>query len=326
MLFSIILPIYNVEKYLEECVNSILEQTFNDYEIILVDDGSKDGSPQLCDKLAGKNKCIRVIHKSNGGQSDARNVGTSIAKGEYIIYVDSDDFILSETFLSQVAEKTKQKPDLIFYKYQKYYNSSKRLEECGYSYKTAMKEVDYASKLRALVQADAFYGMAWIKAIKRSIIEKNNISFEVGLLGEDMEWNYHVISHSKTIEFIDEAFLAYRQRTGSTTSTLKLKNLTDFIYVLEKWSNLIRNGTNDDELKNALYGSLAKYYSNLFVVYARLKDRRKKKCKESIKNLDWLLKYSMSRRPKIVAKIYRIMGFDMTILALQIMDKIKRSE
>ncbi len=325
MRFSIILPIYNVEKYLKECVDSILKQTFDDYEIILVDDGSKDGSPELCDELAKTDERIRVLHKKNGGLSDARNAGTDIARGDYIIYVDSDDFIIGDDFLEKIAAKTETSPDLIFYKYKKYYDEEKRFGECNYSYQNAINEASYADKIMALVKGDAFYGMAWIKAVKREIITKNNISFEVGLLGEDMEWNYHIVFHSESIEFIDEPFIAYRQRAGSITSTHKLKNLTDFIYVLEKWSSRIKNeGENISEtLKVALYGSLAKYYSNLLVVYARLKDSKKKEHKKEIVQLDWLLKYSMSKRPQTVAKIYRIFGFRLTISALKILDKIK---
>lgn len=323
MLFSIILPIYNVEKYLQKCVDSILMQTFTDYEIILSDDGSTDSCPAICDRLAEENPQIRVIHKPNGGLSDARNAGTAVAQGDYIIYVDSDDFVLSETFLEKIAQKAENSPDLIFYKYRKYYDSSEKLGECTYSFRSVPNEKDYPSQLKALVQADAFYGMAWVKAVKRSVIADNNISFEVGLLGEDMEWNYHIVCHSTSAEFIDEAFIAYRQREGSIAASQKLKNLTDFIYVLEKWSSRIEKEINDGELKTALYGSLAKYYGNLLIVYSRIKDREKKKYIQRIRNLDRLLKYGMSARPEAIARFYGIFGFRLTTAALGIIDKLK---
>ena len=94
-----------------------------------------------------------------------------------------------------------------------------------------------------------------------------------------MEWNYHIIFHAKSMELIDESFLAYRQREGSITSTHKLQNITDFIYILEKWSKRVTEEVKEEELKFALYGSLAKYYSNLLVAYSRLKDPNKKSCK-----------------------------------------------
>ena len=323
MKFSIILPVYNVEKYLLECVNSILNQTNKDYEIILVDDGSKDESSALCDVLADKYDCVKVIHKSNGGSSDARNVGTKIARGEYIVYIDSDDFLLRNDFLEKVDEKIQTGADLIFYKYQKYFDASNILEDCRYSYSTAIAENSYVSKITALVKADAFYGMAWIKAIKRELISKNGIQFDVGLSGEDMDWNYYIIFNAHSIEFIDESFIAYRQREGSVTTTQKIKNLTDFIFILEKWSEKVASETTDEQLKLALLGSLAKYYSNLLVEYSRLADPKKKAYKAKMKGLSWLLRYSMSRRPEMIAKIYKIVGFDLTILALKIADRIK---
>lgn len=323
MLFSIILPVYNVEKYLRECVDSILSQTFTDYEIILVDDGSVDSSPKICDEYAEKDNRIKVIHKKNGGLSDARNAGTEIANGEYIIYIDSDDFLIDNSFLSKVCEKTRSGVDLVFYKYVKFFDGTKQFSECNFGYQTALTKEGYAEKISALVKSDSFYGMAWIKAIKTSVIKNNNIMFEVGLLGEDMEWNYHIITHSSNIDFVDEPFIAYRQREGSITSTHKLKNLTDFIYILEKWSQKIEDDIQDPNLKNALLGSLAKYYSNMLIVYARLRDKEKKAYKHRIEKLGWLLKHSLSKRPKTVAKIYGVFGFGLTIFALNILDRIK---
>lgn len=324
MKYSFVLPIYNVEAYLEDCVSSILAQTYTDYEIILVDDGSKDSSPMICDRLAEQDTRIKVVHKKNGGLSDARNAGTAVATGTYIIFLDSDDFLLTREFLDKVNEKAEKCPDLIFYKYQKYYHATKTYEDCKYSYKTAIEKKTYPERVDALVKADAFYGMAWIKTIKKSLLDNYNIRFEVGLLGEDMEWNYHLMVHANSIELIDESFIAYRQREGSITATHKIKNLTDFVYVLEKWSERIKKQELDNLLKVALFGSLAKYYSNMLIVYARLKDTEKKKYRKRIKELSWLLKYSMSNRPKSISKIYRLLGFNMTIFALQVMDRIKR--
>lgn len=323
MRFSVILPIYNVENYLAECVDSILAQTFSDYEIILVDDGSTDSSPKICDEYAKKYNFVRAIHKKNGGPADTRNEGARAAQGEYLVYLDSDDFLLSNRFLEALDELAKGTPDLIFYKYVKFFDDTKQYGKCGFSYQSAMEATTYSKKIEALVKADAFYGMAWVRAVRRTLLEQNNIQFEVGLSGEDMDWNYYVISRSESIAFLDEPMVAYRQRSGSITTTYKFKNLDDYVSILEKWSKKIKEETGDEILKTALLGSLAKHYSNLLVVYARLKDKKKKTCKKRIKALSWLLKYSMSHRPQTVAKIYRLCGFGMTIFALKILDRIK---
>lgn len=95
-MISVIVPVYNVEKYLDKCVQSILKQTYKDFELILVDDGSPDNSPQMCDEYAQKDKRVKVIHKANGGLSDARNVGTLNASGQYVTYIDSDDYVSND--------------------------------------------------------------------------------------------------------------------------------------------------------------------------------------------------------------------------------------
>ena len=98
MKFSVIIPIYKVEKYLPECVESVLKQTYTDFEVLLVDDGSPDSCPQICDDYASKDSRVKVIHKPNGGQADARNVGLEKASGDYVCYVDSDDYLVDRVF------------------------------------------------------------------------------------------------------------------------------------------------------------------------------------------------------------------------------------
>ena len=103
--FTVIIPIFKVEAYLRTCVDSVLSQTFSDIEVILVDDGSPDGCPAICDKYAAADSRVTVIHKENGGLSDARNAGLLAATGEYVIFLDSDDYYLSASFLSAINEK-----------------------------------------------------------------------------------------------------------------------------------------------------------------------------------------------------------------------------
>ena len=114
---SVIIPIYNVEDYLEECIRSVCDQSYTNLEIILVDYGSPDGSPAICDAWAKKDSRIRVIHKKNGGLSDARNAGLDVAEGEYIYFVDGDDYIkpdLIETALGHFKENT----DMVVFRYE----------------------------------------------------------------------------------------------------------------------------------------------------------------------------------------------------------------
>ena len=324
MFFSVILPIYNVEKYLRECVDSILSQSYTDYEIILVDDGSKDSSGKICDEYAEKDERVKVIHKQNGGLSDARNVGTEFASGQYIIYVDSDDYITSVDFLKDVKDRIDTcNSDVVLYKFSKLYDESGKIDECNFSLDFAADISDSDDFLYEIVKRDAYYGMAWIKAFRREIAERNGIVFEKGLLGEDMDWYFHLVLCASTYSVIDKSYIAYRQRSGSITSTHKLKNLTDFICILEKWSDKIKTAEISDKKRAALMGALAKYYSNLLITYTRLKDNNKKQYKARVKALSYLLDFSLSARPQKIRRVYKIVGFGGVVLMLKVYDRIK---
>ena len=324
MFFSVIVPIYNVEKYLEECIESVLKQSFKDYELILVDDGSNDESGKICDSYANQYSQISVIHKSNGGLSDARNVGTKSANGKYIIYVDSDDYILDSLFLQDVYDKAQDKDyDLILYKFQKFYDGKSKLLPCAFSMASAEKIDDSDELLLDLVKEDAYYGAAWLKAIKRTALIESGVEFEKGLLGEDMEWYCHLLTCVKTIAALDKPYIAYRQRKGSISKTNKLKNLTDYIYVLEKWSVGIEKAHISETRKEALRGALARYYANLLITYLRVNDPKKKNHRNRVKALHNLLNHSKSKRPQTIKKVYSLLGFDGTLLALKLIDKMK---
>ncbi len=324
MMFSVIIPIYKVEQYLCQCVDSVLAQSYEDYELILVDDGSPDNSGKICDEYQSKYPRVKVIHKPNGGLSDARNFGTSAAEGDYIVYIDSDDYVSDINFLDDLKNQIEEKKsDLILYKFQKFTDGEESLQPCGFSMRGIDSMCDSDEILLSLVQADAYYGSAWIKAIKRTVLIDNDIDFEKGLLGEDMEWSCNLLTKAETVSAIDKPYIAYRQRAGSISKTNKLKNLTDFIYILEKWSVGIESAQISETRRLALRGSLAKYYANLLITYIRVKDSAKKQYKKRLKALHHLLKYSMSKRPKMIKKMYGICGFGGTVTVLKILDKVK---
>lgn len=324
MFFSVILPVYNVEKYLSECVESILKQTFTDYEIILVNDGSKDSSGKICDEYVQKDERVRVIHKANGGASDTRNVGLDASEGEYIVYLDSDDYITSETFLQDLHDKIiDSDSDIVLYKFSKLYDDTGKMDDCTFSLDFVEQINESDEKLLELVKKDAYYGMAWIKAFKKSIAVDNKVLFDTNLVCEDMDWYFQLILHAKKISAIDKSYIAYRQRIGSTTATIKLKNLTDFILTLEKWQKIVETSAISETKKKALNGALAKYYSNMLVVYARLKDKKKKEYKKQIKDLAVLLDYGLNSRPLQIRKVYKFLGLGGVILMLKAYDKIK---
>lgn len=325
MFFSVILPVYNVEKYLNECVDSILKQSFKNYEIILVDDGSTDASGAICDDYRQKYPdTIKVLHKPNGGQADARNKGMEIASGEYIIYLDSDDFLTSDAFLNDVyGEIQNRNSDIVLYKFSKFHDGTKKMQSCEFSLADISTIANSDELLLELVKRDAYYGMAWIKAFRREISQSNNITFDKDLVCEDMDWYFSLVLSVNKITVIDKSYIAYRQRSGSVTAMVKLRSLTDFLLTLEKWSEIIQSATISETKKKALMGALAKYYSNMLVTYVRLKDRQKKQYIGRIKALSYLLDYSLSSRPQKIRKVYRCCGFCGVTSLLKLYDKLK---
>lgn len=324
MFFSIVVPIYNAEKYLRECIDSVLSQTFTDFELILVDDGSNDNSPSICDEYAQKDGRIKVIHKQNSGQAETRNIGTNTASGKYIIYIDSDDYITENTFFEDLYEIAKAEIDIICYKYRKYFDNTKTMADAGFKIPEFKANDSMAVRINKLVANDAFYCAPWSKAIKLSVIKDNGIEFKNGLLSEDQEWYYNVLINSASIEGIDKSYIAYRQHGNSTSNTWKIKNLTDTIEIIKNWKQKIETSDLENELKISLLNSLAKLYCNLLIGYTRYNNKEKKQFYKELKDLSNLIEYHINPRVNTFYKIYKTGGLGLLMSALKIICKIKQ--
>lgn len=207
-LVSVIVPIYNVERYLDRCVESIVNQTYRNLEIILVDDGSPDKCPEICDEWARKDNRIKVVHKENGGLSDARNAGFEVSNGELVCYIDSDDWIELDFILSL---------------YEAMMNSQADIAECATNYVSEDGHVlrirktpdsvhlDKISALRKLVLEDGVYQTVWNKLYRRELC----IPFEKGKLNEDEFFTWRVLDNANLIAFVEKPLYNYLQRGGS---------------------------------------------------------------------------------------------------------------
>ena len=324
MFFSIVVPIYNVEAYLQQCIDSILGQTFTDYEVILVDDGSKDKSPKICDEYAQKDGRIQVIHKDNGGQALARNIGTKQARGQYLIYLDSDDYIAYDTFLEELYSKAITGfPDVICYKFRKYFDDTKEMKECNFSIPKFLESDNIANRIEKLTKNDAFYCAPWTKAIKLALIKNNDVQFANGLLSEDQDWYYNVLINASSLEGINKSYIVYRQRKNSTSNSWKIKNLTDTISIISDWKQKIELSSFSKEYKEALYNTLAKLYCNILIGYTRYDNPEKKKYYQLLSELSCLLKYNLNPRVKTFSKIYKMGGFRALMAGLNMVCMVK---
>ncbi len=327
MFFSIIIPMYNVEQYVGKCIESLLSQSMGDFELIAVDDGSGDKTADVVNEYAGKDSRVRLLKKENGGQSTARNFGFRCAQGEYVIFIDSDDFITCNDYLQILSDKIKETDaDVVMYKYNKYFeNRTPQLEKCGYSFEGVTHITDTATLIPLLVERDAYYGSAWSKTVRRSLLVENGIEFDESLHCEDIDWSYRVVEKAEKIVCIDREFLAYRQREGSVTNICTLKNAEDFLFTLEKYKARFEDPETDidESLRKGLLSSLAKYYSNLFISYSRVRDKRKKTLRKRLRAISPLLNYANSKRPLLVKKFYRVFGFSLTVFTVSLLDKIR---
>ena len=209
-LISVIVPIYKVEKYLNRCIESIVNQTYSNLEIILVDDGSPDHCPQMCDEWVEKDKRIKVIHKQNGGLSDARNAGLKIATGEYISFIDSDDYIASDFFATLLAVMEKENSDVVECSVVKFYEDE-RFEK--YSDNLAVTTSQTESALSGLIAENPFHQHVWNKLYKVDCLK--GILFPVGKLNEDEFWTYQVFGRAQKVSKINKTMYYYFQRSDS---------------------------------------------------------------------------------------------------------------
>lgn len=241
-LISVIVPVYKVEEYLDKCVSSIVEQTYTNLEIILVDDGSPDNCPAMCDAWAENDSRIKVIHQENGGLSDARNSGMAIASGKLIAFVDGDDRIAPEMYRLLYDNMIQNNSDIAACGVEMVYDSctqSKMLTPSG------QHVLDAQDAMRAIIEESFLKQPVWYKLYKAELIR--DILFAVGKCHEDVLWSYQAIGKAKCVSVFDTPCYCYLQRNSSIMGVpfsvkrldaldAKLQRLT---YVEEKYPELI---------------------------------------------------------------------------------------
>ena len=225
--FSIILPTYNVAPYLERCVQSVLDQRFYDFELILVDDGSTDESGEICDRLGTQHTCIRVIHKANGGLSSARNAGLETARGEYIWWVDSDDWIAEDALNILFQASSSQKPDMVKCNYVRVEGDERPF--CSNA-RPGLHEKEAKKALldTAMLMPSRFCLSVWSHIYRREFLEKNKLTFvsERIIGSEDYLFNLQALAVAESIRVIPQQLYFYELREGSLSQRYK-KDLPD---------------------------------------------------------------------------------------------------
>lgn len=221
-LFSIIVPVYNVSQYLGNCLKSIAEQSYTDWECILVDDGSTDNSGLICDEFSKKSQRFVIVHKENEGVSCARNTGLDISKGQWLIFIDSDDYIQKD-YLHDLAECIKHDVDFVFTGYT-IFQDNQIIRKARYKF-----GVHTADERREVVSVILSSGTPWAKAYKNDIVKKNGLKFDRNLsISEDRMFLYDYLPYVKSVCISDKTDYYYRQNPNSISFTKR--NPTEYVY------------------------------------------------------------------------------------------------
>lgn len=320
MKVSFVIPVYKVEQYLDRCVKSIVGQTYRNIEVILVDDGSPDSCPSLCDKYAVEDSRVKAVHKENGGLSDARNYGTKYATGDYLIYVDSDDFWMHNDDLEKLVQIAIENPsvDFINFNCSYYYPDSDTFSPWTLYDSKLSKPKGKNEVVKLLTSTSSIVMSACMKMMKRQFIIDNNLTFIKGQLSEDIPWFINLLDCCKECMFINLNVYAYRQGVaGSITHNISLRSIDSLINIVETELRKINMRSFNKEAKDCIMSFLAYEYS-IVLGYLQFLDKRIAKDRyEYLKQYQYLLKYTQDPKVKKVNFVYRLFGLKITTLLLQ---------
>ncbi|MCP8617525.1 glycosyltransferase family 2 protein [Salirhabdus salicampi] len=288
---SIVIPIYNVEKYIRKCITTIINQKYSNLEIILVNDGSPDNSPEICEEYAKMDSRIKVIHKENGGLSDARNAGLLNATGDYIIFIDSDDYVEVNMVEKAMEVAANHEPDVVIWGYYVDYldkgeavtNSLIHIPTNGIFYKDNIMNLNVSAELVGIL------GYAWNKMYKIDLLRDNDHKFTKGLsLVEDIVFNSSVLLDANKIVFIDVPLIHYVQRNRETLGNKFYKNFFELKKIaLEAIEKLLIAWNIDSKRIDSLIGTIG--FGNLKLTIKKLSTANNYTHKEKVFYLNGIL-------------------------------------
>lgn len=314
-LISIIIPVYNTADYIEDCVNSILSQTYNNYEIILVDDGSKDNSGFLCDKISESYDKIIVLHKNNGGSSSARNKGLELANGKYVMFLDSDDYINDVFCFQSLVDKLNVVDyDFVLFKSLKgYISKDKFIDYYGDYNQKVFDNFDKNAIFSYMIKYNKLLACCWNKIIKKSILIENNIYFKEGIVGEDIDWIVRLFYFSDRIGMLNKVYHIYRQdNSSSITSVISQKKVNDLYNIIVDCVEFSK--TCDAQFANIILSFMAFEYAILFNNITYFDNYNEFRY---VVEYSWLLKYASDKKTKAVKFLFDLFGFNKTIKTIK---------
>ena len=326
MKLSIIIPVYNVEQYLQSCVQSVITQTYQNLQVILVNDGSTDLSGVLCDQLAQQDSRMQVVHKKNGGLSDARNAGLKVATGEYVAFLDSDDVYLLNDGLEQLmALAQAEQPDVLLFQavdvYPNHQSARKAYDEAWIAAHSGMEV------FHQLVRTQSFNMSACFQIIRRELLEQHQIYFEKGLLSEDVDWSLRLWRYVSKVRAINLPLYGYQHREGSISTTYTIRNLRSYEHIFAKFVQLYNERVVETAAElywKTVMGYLAQIYTSCLYAYGQIARKDRSEAYAILKRYATLLEHSISIKSDRVIKCKRVIGLRMTVWGFALYGKIRR--
>ena len=284
-LISVVIPVYNVEKYLEECIESVLRQSYQNFEIILVDDGSTDRSGIICDTYAAQDKRIQVVHQKNGGLSVARNTGFERSSGEYIYFLDSDDWIVPETLAGLVNKLKEDDAEAVFFDAKSFLDGDETVKiEQRYIRKHMYLPADGYTVFGLLQRNKEYHSAVPLLCMRRSLLVENSLAFFPGILYEDMLFTYQVYCKVKRITYLNKALYHRRYRSNSImTSRKSKKNFESACAVYKK----VREFSQEENLlqESAVEKYISRCAFNGLNLYRNISKAEQRECRNAYRLL-----------------------------------------
>lgn len=317
-LLSIIVPVYNVEQYLQECVESMMQTDMEQVEIILVDDGSKDSSGRICDELSTRYPCVRCMHKENAGVSRARNDGLSIAKGKYVAFVDADDRLAEGSVQAVLRWTAGSEADICFMQALKFFPDGTQMDLGDRINSDGICGRGKVDVLRYIASRPKYPGSACTKLFKNQFLYEQKLKFPTDRTnGEDLAFVLECLLKANSFHALDIPYYEYRQgRTGSASNSITEKSFWQLsMFVCESTSCLTKNGKPVDVAERYAMSFVSYEYMVLLMYYEALRKRGSgevKAMRAYLKEKEWVMNYARSKVGRLGCCCMKILRFDLT--------------
>ena len=302
---SFVIPVYNAEKYLKECIDSIVCQLGGN-ELILVDDGSTDSSGQICDDYACSYDSISVLHIENHGVAYARNLGVDRAIGEYIVFLDADDYISKD--FSDNFNKHYMDADVIFYPIRKQYGEKTFVPMGDGLRKDRLANQSSCAVLDYIASCPKFPASPCGKLVRRDFLKQHRICFPLNIGHEDYDWTYLLLRFGESYDFFEEGMYTYRQLPSSRSSMRNPRNLQAHIDLIERWAA----AAVPEEFRVHLNVYLAYQYAMALAFWGSLAADQRKQYGLRMKHYQYLLRFGKTKKIRLIHAAVSLLGAENT--------------